>query len=288
MDVFTSAAVQGISMTLWVLVYTASGAAVLALLAMLFVGFVEWGRPMGVAGPDMSNYMYHWPTTVSRGWIAFFSIIAMIACGLGAAFMFWVGAIADNIWISFISLALILPFLIMAAGLVFVAGRAFTWHAILVFFVMATSWTIFILGQVYVWTINNTLYSQLGAWFTIGMVLITPVWFYWAYVFARDNNELNTSTGLMQRYASTFHPDEISVHLTANAFRAAAHLTSQTAWKSGHNRAGEDPIANFVSAGLQKFLSEKSKAELDTLVVDGFKSQMLPLYDKSPLGIGVF
>ena len=263
---------MGITMTLWVLVYTAAGASVLALLAILFIGFVGWGRPMGVAGGDMSAYMARWPTSISRGWIAFFGILFMITNGLGAAFMFWVGHTGDNIWLAFISLALILPFLVMLAGIVFVAGRAYTWHAVIVFFVMATAITIFILGQVYVWTINNTLYSQLGAWFTIGLVLITPVWFYWAYIFARDNNELNTPQGFATRYYATFHPDEVALHVQAANAKSMAYKTSAEAWEKGYNQVGADPIANYVQGGLTTFIKEKSRDELHSLMQAGLKS----------------
>lgn len=295
MEPITSAAQMGITMTLWILVYTASGAAVLALLGMLFLGFVGWLRPMGMAGGDPTKYMYRWPTAVSRGWIAFFAVLFMITEALGAAFMHWVGdncacSTGSNIWIAFISLLLILPFLIMLAGIVFVVARAFVWHAVLVFFIMASAITIFVLGQVYVWVYNNTLYSQLGAWFTIGLVLITPVWFYWAYIFARDNNELASAPAFAERYAATFHPEEVALHEQAAQVRLNAHTTSESAWREGVNRLGDDPIANYVVAGRNKYLKDHGQDELRSLINKGLQSVSgsVALTRPTMSGVGIF
>lgn len=295
MEPLTSAAMMGITMTLWVLVYTAAGATVIALFAMLFLGFVGDLRAMAPAEADLSRYMYRWPMGISRGWIAFFAILFMITEALGAAFMLWVGDISatttgSNIWIAFISLALILPFLIMLAGLVFVAARAFTWHAVLVFFIMATAITIFVLGQVYVWVYNNTLYSQLGAWFTIGLVLITPVWFYWAYVFARDNNEMATPAGLAERYAATFHPEEMKIHTLANDLREKAYATSRRAWDQGKNLPGQNPVHNYVASGHAEYMNDTNKhEELRAIVRAGFQSLGdVPLVRSPYQGVSVF
>lgn len=277
MEPITSAAMMGITMTLWILVYTLSGATVIALFAILFLGFVNWFRPVGVAGVDPTASMYRWPMAVSRGWIAALGIFFMITNGLGAAFMLWVGDTCacntgSNLWITFISLALILPFLVMLAGVVFAAARAFVWHAVIVFFIMLSAFTIFIVGQVYVWVFNNTLYSQLGTWFSIGLVLITPVWFYWAVVFARDNSEMNTPTGFQARYNATFHVDEVELHKHAEQVRAQAYKTSAEAWDAGHNRIGDDVMANYVIAGHKTYIEKHGHAELQTLLLAGAKS----------------